>query len=126
MIARVGEGDFASPDFEGKIPTVEIADLAHRFAEMTERLGHYYDDLEQEVGLRTRQLSEANETLRVQHGELQRINDELQQANRIIREESRQKAEFFSYLNHELRTPLTSILAFSEIWMESVRPRAPP
>ena len=125
MIARVGEGDFASPDFEGQIPTVEIADLAHRFAEMTERLGHYYDDLEQEVGLRTRQLSEANETLRVQHGELQRINDELQQANRIIREESRQKAEFFSYLNHELRTPLTAILAFSEIWMESVRQGRP-
>ncbi|MDR0515406.1 MAG: DUF3365 domain-containing protein [Coriobacteriaceae bacterium] len=42
---------------------------------------------------------------------------------RRLEEENRQKSDFLAMVSHEIRTPLTSILAFSDIWAASNKPR---
>jgi signal transduction histidine kinase len=46
---------------------------------------------------------------------LQKVTEELRDANEQLKELDRLKDEFVSTVSHELRTPLTSIRAFSEI-----------
>ena len=57
--------------------------------------------------------------------ELQRKNQELEQAkaeleekNQRVQEVNRHKTEFFTNMSHELRTPLNSIIGFSEVLID--------
>ncbi len=43
----------------------------------------------------------------------------LEQSNRRLEDESRQKSDFLATMSHELRTPLSSIIAFTDIWEKS-------
>src|SRR5262249_15207502 len=52
--------------------------------------------------------------------EILRRSQELQQANRELREASEAKTEFLSRMSHELRTPLAAITGFGELL--SLRP----
>src|ERR1043166_8273285 len=47
--------------------------------------------------------------------ELEKINADLTEQNRHLRELAERRAALLAHLAHELRTPLTSILGFSEI-----------
>ncbi|HEU5237341.1 MAG TPA: histidine kinase dimerization/phospho-acceptor domain-containing protein [Pyrinomonadaceae bacterium] len=47
--------------------------------------------------------------------ELEKINADLTEQNRHLRELAERRAASLAHLAHELRTPLTSILGFSEI-----------
>lgn len=58
--------------------------------------------LEAQVAERTRELSEANERLRLRQRELEKANAELEQLDAL-------KSEFVSLVSHELRAPLTNI-----------------
>jgi signal transduction histidine kinase len=58
---------------------------------------------------------EVFETLETNDSALQRINAELAEQNRKLRELFEQRSASLSHLSHELRTPLTSILGFAEI-----------
>ncbi|MDR0350878.1 MAG: DUF3365 domain-containing protein [Coriobacteriales bacterium] len=51
-----------------------------------------------------------------QRRELEAINVRLAQDNRY-------KSDFLAIMSHEIRTPLTSILAFSDIWARTNKPR---
>ena len=55
------------------------------------------------------------ETSEAGDSDLKRINAELEEQNRKLRELFKQRSASLSHLSHELRTPLTSILGFSEI-----------
>ncbi len=44
---------------------------------------------------------------------------------RRLEEENQVKSDFLAMVSHEIRTPLTSILAFSDIWAKSHKPRNP-
>lgn len=47
--------------------------------------------------------------------ELQKLNEQLQEANQRLREIDKMKSDFVAEASHELRTPLTSIKAFIEL-----------
>jgi signal transduction histidine kinase len=47
--------------------------------------------------------------------ELQRINEQLQEANRKLQSMDKMKSDLVSVVSHELRTPLTTIKAFVEL-----------
>jgi signal transduction histidine kinase len=97
----------------GEIHAVgEIHDLAKQFSSMTRKLRSSYENLESQVLVRTEQLEAVNVVL-----EQQQV--ELEQANLMLKEESKYKSDFLAIMSHELRTPLTSILAFTEMWESS-------
>ncbi|MBE9593791.1 MAG: response regulator [Proteobacteria bacterium] len=75
----------------------EIGELADSFNTMAIKLKNSYEDLEQKVSERTRELAIANKQLQ---------------------EASQAKSEFLANMSHELRTPLNSIIGFSEILQE--------
>jgi signal transduction histidine kinase len=56
-----------------------------------------------------------NEQVRRSQLEIVKRADELQAANRLLREASVAKNQFLSRMSHELRTPLTAILGFGEL-----------
>jgi signal transduction histidine kinase len=90
----------------------EIYDLAGQFDTMTRRLQSLYEDLEDQVTARTKQLEDTNEVLKQQQTALEQMNLKLQN-------ESEYKSDFLAIMSHELRTPLTSILAYAEMWESS-------
>lgn len=64
-----------------------------------------YDNLEQKVIERTK--------------EIQLQKEKIEEQNRLIEEKSKYKEEFFANVSHELRTPLNGILGMSHLLMET-------
>lgn len=86
----------------------EIKVLAVQFSDMIEEMRNVYNNLENKVELRTKDLAEAYEILEDQRAQLEVINSRLQKDNEY-------KSDFLAIMSHELRTPLTSIVTFAEI-----------
>ncbi len=89
----------------------EIKQLAQQFQVMAGQLKESYNNLEEKVEERTKQLANLNEDLRVKQHELETANIKLNEMNNY-------KSEFLAVMSHELRTPLTSIMAFTELLLQ--------
>jgi PAS domain S-box-containing protein len=72
-------------------------------------------ELEARVAQSTAQLREANEQLRAEIAQRQRLEDELRLALEKERELSELKSRIVATISHEYRTPLTTILSSTEM-----------
>ena len=88
--------------------------IAHRRAVEDARRLASEEVLRETAELRTRELSELLERVRVQAEELERRRQEAEAANRT-------KSEFLAAMSHELRTPLNAIAGYVELLMLGVR-----
>lgn len=117
-------------------PDDEVAELTRAFRVMSVNLASLHQDLER----RTVELTEANKHLNLEVAERRKAEnqladlnrdlerqvelrtgdlalkaEELEQANKRLREMDELKSSFLSSVSHELRTPLTSVLGFAKV-----------
>src|SRR3989449_2074969 len=71
-----------------------------------------------EVRHAAQRLESQNAELEDQHGELSRLNAELDQAGKL-------KDHFLANVSHELRTPLNSVIGFSDLLLTMATPENP-
>lgn len=112
IATEIGQGNLDNNFPEINAPG-EIKLLAREFESMAKKLKEYYQELENKVEARTRDLIKANENLSKQKQRLKEANIQLQKANEV-------KSEFLASVSHELKTPLTSIMAFNELLLEGI------
>jgi two-component system sensor kinase len=83
-----------------------------------EELRTYQDHLEDQVKVRTEELTQANTHLQQEIAERKRTELQLIHAMEAAEEASRAKSAFLANMSHELRTPLNAIIGYSEMLQE--------
>jgi signal transduction histidine kinase len=78
-----------------------------------------FGDLANRMNEMGRELHDLDESQQANARELQRLNEQLQQA-------SKAKSEFLANMSHELRTPMNAILGFVEMLLDDIYGDVPP
>ncbi len=89
----------------------------HQLAEEALRQAHAY--LEERVGERTQQLSDANDQLQRQVAERRQIEAELAEARDAAVRSARMKSQFLANMSHEIRTPMNGVIGMTALLMET-------
>ncbi len=103
-----------------------LTDLVFSFIDTTQRhldeeaLRRYRDHLEDLIRERTADLETGNRDLKREIRERVRVEEELHNAIRKLRDHDASKSLFVSNVSHELRTPLTSLIHAVENLMRGV------
>ncbi|MFP5503434.1 MAG: ATP-binding protein, partial [Candidatus Sericytochromatia bacterium] len=84
-----------------------------------------YDEIARRMqGLR-HQLREKTGTLEHRNVELNRVNEQLEEALAALRQLEKLRTDFINMIGHDLRIPLTSIIGFAELTEDLARDRCP-
>jgi signal transduction histidine kinase len=75
-------------------------------------------NLEEEVSIRTRELSFVNSNLKDEIGQRKIIESKLRETLKLAESNSQLKSEFLANISHEIRTPLNAIVGFTEMLTE--------
>ena len=76
--------------------------------------------LETEVAKRTKELETSNSALKISEAKLREGKEDLEIANKRLKELDQLKSMFIASMSHELRTPLNSIIGFSGLMLQEV------
>lgn len=109
-------------EFNGQVARIAlVTDVTERLQNEL-ALAHYRAELEQRVAERTMELSRANERLRGEIAERQRMGENLRAATAAAEAANAAKTTFLANTTHEIRTPLTSILGYADLMADPSLP----
>ena len=81
-------------------------------------LRQYQEQLEEQVAIRTNELTTTNEQLQMEIVEHKHTQAALEKAKEIAESANQAKSAFLATITHELRTPLNAIIGYSEMLQE--------
>ena len=110
-VDRIGDRSWGDSQADTYNNFEEMHQLGLAFNTMSSKLQSSYDNLEEQVEVRTQMLREANEQLRVKGQELQYINS-------LLSDSDRQKSELMAAISNELSQPLNAIISFTQNALE--------
>ena len=96
----------------------EISVLSRDLDEMRKKLQVHIRYLDVLVGIKTRDLQDANTQLEREVAERKKTEESLRVAKDTAEKANRAKSEFLANMSHELRTPLHGILSFARFGLK--------
>jgi predicted ATPase/signal transduction histidine kinase len=112
------ENDLASGVFTRD--RLEVLGLLCSQAAISMEISRLYEEMEQRVVERTKDLERANQDLQSEVAQRQGTQEALQKAKAAAEHANRAKSEFLATMSHELRTPLNAVIGFSEMLEDKV------
>jgi signal transduction histidine kinase/CheY-like chemotaxis protein len=123
LVHRVREFSARGVPYERPVTTLsvppEVVDLTKDFDDMTVRLSHSYNQLQDSLGERQKLNQEMQALLRDLDQKVRERTAELAEAKIKAEEASTAKGEFLANMSHEIRTPMNGIIGMTNLLLDT-------